>query len=29
MQHPWIQKYEKESTIFNRELLNSMVKILK
>ncbi|CAD8043242.1 unnamed protein product [Paramecium primaurelia] len=29
MQHSWIQKYEKESTIFNRDLLNSMVKLLK
>ncbi|CAD8137485.1 unnamed protein product [Paramecium octaurelia] len=29
MQHQWIQKYEKESTIFNRDLLNSMVKLLK
>ncbi|CAD8061526.1 unnamed protein product [Paramecium sonneborni] len=29
MQHSWILKYVKESTIFNRELLNSMVKLLK
>jgi GTP:adenosylcobinamide-phosphate guanylyltransferase len=28
-QHQWIQKYEKEGSGYNRDLLNQVVKILK